>query len=158
EFEHMLDTGLLNSVCILLGHPKECPHGKPIPEGECCRRNAKVAESSVIPLTDLETGVCAHIAYVNGNENGRVQKMGVLQIRPGGKVSVIQKYPCYVLDCEGGNVAMGNEEVSSIYVWKPSGARPCDEECTFPLSNDLVGKKRGWGFKSRWKQRACRRR
>jgi len=39
EFEHMGSTKLIDSICTLLGHPKECPHGLPIPEGECCQRS-----------------------------------------------------------------------------------------------------------------------
>jgi len=38
KFEHLLDKGLDESICHLLGHPKICPHGKPIPPGRCCRR------------------------------------------------------------------------------------------------------------------------
>ena len=29
KFEHLLDRGLDESICSLLGHPKVCPHGKP---------------------------------------------------------------------------------------------------------------------------------
>ena len=27
-------------ICSFLGHPKTCPHGAPIPAGECCTRPA----------------------------------------------------------------------------------------------------------------------
>ena len=39
EFEHVADPKLIDSLCTMLGHPRECPHGQPIPEGECCRRS-----------------------------------------------------------------------------------------------------------------------
>ncbi len=158
EFEHIVETGLVDSVCILLGHPRECPHGMPIPEGECCRQNAKVAQSSVIPLTDMETGEFARVAYVNGKNNHRTQRMGVLQIRPGAMIRVLQKYPCYVVDCEGGNVAIGNEEVSCISVWKPDNVRQSDNESSIRSSNDFVGRRgKKWGFGWGRKKRACRR-
>ena len=32
EFEHTVSLELVNGICTLLGHPKECPHGLPIPE------------------------------------------------------------------------------------------------------------------------------
>ena len=38
KFEHLLDRGLDDSICTLLGHPKVCPHGKPIPPGKCCQQ------------------------------------------------------------------------------------------------------------------------
>jgi DtxR family Mn-dependent transcriptional regulator len=47
EFEHILNPDLVDSICTLLGHPRECPHGMPIPEGECCRQRAQMVESSV---------------------------------------------------------------------------------------------------------------
>jgi len=43
EFEHIITPELVDSICILLGHPKTCPHGSPIPQGQCCtesRRNS----------------------------------------------------------------------------------------------------------------------
>ena len=43
EFEHIVTPELVDSICILLGHPRECPHGMPIPEGDCCKRSAKTA-------------------------------------------------------------------------------------------------------------------
>ena len=39
RFEHLLDRGLDDSICSLLGHPRVCPHGKPIPPGKCCLEN-----------------------------------------------------------------------------------------------------------------------
>ncbi len=39
EFEHLLGTEVVDAICTLLGHPRECPHGYPIPPGECCERS-----------------------------------------------------------------------------------------------------------------------
>lgn len=36
QLEHMLSREVTDSVCAFLGHPKFCPHHKPIPKGECC--------------------------------------------------------------------------------------------------------------------------
>ena len=63
RFEHILHKGIEDNICILLGHPKTCPHGKPIPPGECCRHDATEISSLIIRLpprmqaslsTDLE--------------------------------------------------------------------------------------------------------
>jgi len=35
-FEHILSPEVTDRICTLLGHPRTCPHGSPIPEGECC--------------------------------------------------------------------------------------------------------------------------
>ncbi|NOZ57999.1 MAG: metal-dependent transcriptional regulator [Euryarchaeota archaeon] len=36
--EHHISKAIAEAVCIKLGHPRQCPHGKPIPRGECCSR------------------------------------------------------------------------------------------------------------------------
>ncbi len=39
KFEHLLLEDVEASVCTLLGHPKICPYGKPIPSGKYCDRS-----------------------------------------------------------------------------------------------------------------------
>jgi putative ABC transport system ATP-binding protein len=36
KFEHILSAEATNKICTFLGHPRTCPHGAPIPRGECC--------------------------------------------------------------------------------------------------------------------------
>jgi len=36
KFEHIISPELDQKICSFLGHPKTCPHGNPIPPGECC--------------------------------------------------------------------------------------------------------------------------
>ena len=38
KFEHILSPEATAKICSFLGHPKTCPHGSPIPPGECCGR------------------------------------------------------------------------------------------------------------------------
>jgi putative ABC transport system ATP-binding protein len=38
KFEHILSPETTDSICTFLGHPAACPHGSPIPPGECCER------------------------------------------------------------------------------------------------------------------------
>jgi len=118
EFEHIVTTELVDSICILLGHPRECPHGMPIPEGECCKHSAKTAESLVIPLTELKVGQSAPVAYVNCQNDQLLHKIDSLQIRPRAIIKLHQIYPSYVIECEGGTIALDKEIVSNIFVWK----------------------------------------
>jgi len=37
---------MTDSICSFLGHPKFCPHGKPIPRGACCLQAEKTAASA----------------------------------------------------------------------------------------------------------------
>jgi len=36
KFEHIISPELDERICSFLGHPTTCPHGNPIPPGECC--------------------------------------------------------------------------------------------------------------------------
>jgi putative ABC transport system ATP-binding protein len=36
KFEHILSPEATDSICSFLGHPRTCPHGSPIPAGDCC--------------------------------------------------------------------------------------------------------------------------
>ena len=35
-FEHILSPEVTDRICTFLGHPRTCPHGSPIPAGDCC--------------------------------------------------------------------------------------------------------------------------
>ena len=118
EFEHTVTAELVDSICILLGHPRACPHGMPIPEGECCKRSSRTAQSSVIPLVELEVGQSARVAYINCKSDQQLHKIDSLCIRPGAVVTLHQRYPAYVIECEGSNIAMDEEIVSNICVWR----------------------------------------
>jgi len=118
EFEHIVTPELVDSICILLGHPKTCPHGMPIPEGQCCKKSSRTAQSSVIALTELEVGQSARIAYINCKSDPQLHKMDNLRIRPGVVVTLHQRYPAYVIECEGSNIAMDEEIVANICVWR----------------------------------------
>ncbi len=39
-FEHILSPEVTDRICTFLGHPRTCPHGSPIPEGDCCLSGA----------------------------------------------------------------------------------------------------------------------
>ena len=118
EFEHIITPELVDSICILLGHPKTCPHGSPIPQGRCCKESYRTAQSSVVPLVELEVGQSARVAYINCKNDQQLHKIDSLCIRPGAIATLHQRYPTYVVECEGSNIAMDEQIASSICVWK----------------------------------------
>lgn len=135
EFEHTVSLELVDGICTLMGHPKECPHGLPIPEGECCRRHAKTALSFIIPLTELSLGQSARIAYVNCRNDQQIHKLDGMCIRPGTTVKLHQNYPAYVIECEGASIALDKDVAANICVWKdshhvdnPDDSQPGEEE------------------------------
>ena len=118
EFEHTITPELVDSICILLGHPKTCPHGSPIPQGKCCKESCRTAQSSVVPLVELKVGQSARVAYINCKSDQQLHKIDSLCIRPGTIVTLHQRYPTYVVECEASNIAMDEQIASNICVWK----------------------------------------
>jgi DtxR family Mn-dependent transcriptional regulator len=41
KFEHIISPELDERICSFLGHPTTCPHGNPIPPGDCCTVQTK---------------------------------------------------------------------------------------------------------------------
>jgi putative ABC transport system ATP-binding protein len=41
KFEHIISPELDARICTFLGHPTTCPHGNPIPPGDCCNGKVK---------------------------------------------------------------------------------------------------------------------
>ena len=118
EFEHTVSLELVDSICKLLGHPRECPHGLSIPEGECCKNSAKTALSFIFPLTSLKLGQSASIAYINCGNDQQIHKLEGLCVKPGVVVKLHQNYPTYVIECEGATIALDKEVADNICVWK----------------------------------------
>ena len=45
-FEHILSAQATERICTFLQHPRTCPHGSPIPEGECCVQAKRAGNGS----------------------------------------------------------------------------------------------------------------
>jgi DtxR family Mn-dependent transcriptional regulator len=125
ELEHIVTEEIVDGICILLGHPRECPHGMPIPEGDCCRRSAQTVHNLVIPVSDLDVGQCARVAYIQYKDDHQMHRIDGLQIRPGTAVKLRQKYPCCVIECEGSSIAMDGEIAANIRVWSNGKGLQC---------------------------------
>jgi len=118
EYEHLLAEGITNSICTLLGHPRYCPHNKPIPEGDCCRQARDELKPIVVSCDQLRVGESARVAYFSTREHSRLLKLSALGISPGIMVKLIQKWPAYVIQCEETEIALEPEVATNIYVWQ----------------------------------------
>ena len=116
KFEHLLHEGIDENVCTLLGHPKSCPHGKPIPPGRCCQKSAKELARVVCPLKDLDVKDRGTIAYLATNDEGRLHKLMALGALPGLRVTMIQRFPSHVFQVGQSQFAIDKEMAEGIYV------------------------------------------
>ncbi|MBF0433431.1 MAG: metal-dependent transcriptional regulator [Fibrobacteria bacterium] len=118
EFEHILASELVESICTLLGHPKLCPHGTTIPPGPCCQRKEKSVNSLTMPLTELPIKKEYKIAYINSESDLRIRKLFNFHIIPGSLVTVTQRYPAYIVHSGNTQIAIEEDIASDIFVWR----------------------------------------
>ncbi len=116
KFEHLLYEGIDESICTLLGHPKFCPHGKPIPPGECCLRARETGERVVSALTDLKPGQKGKIAYLQARNSRELQKLMAMGILPGTPIELRRRFPSYIFKVGYTEYAVDRETADQIYV------------------------------------------
>jgi DtxR family Mn-dependent transcriptional regulator len=119
KFEHLIHKGLDENICTLLGHPKTCPHGNPIPEGDCCKDIKKTPNKLVVPLTDLGTRKKAKVSYLQTQNRHALKKMIAMGVLPNTKIHLLQKFPSYVFQIGKSQFAIDKELASNVYV-RPS--------------------------------------
>ena len=122
EFEHSLHHGVDEHICILLGHPKTCPHGRPIPPGRCCREQKGSASPAIAQLAEMKEGEHGAIAYLSSSQAEIVQKLMALGALPGSQVWVIQTFPSYVFQVGQTQIAVDKTLASDIYVRRSTEA------------------------------------
>lgn len=123
EFEHILQHGLDERVCTLLGHPKTCPHGNPIPDGPCCRQARRDDIREVASLADGDVGRSGVVAYLTTRERRDVQKLMAMGILPGARIRLLRRFPSYVFQVGYSQFTVDRALAELIYVhWFPEGA------------------------------------
>ena len=115
RFEHVLSPGVTRSICTLLGHPHTCPHGKPIPRGECCGTYATDLEPIVKRLADLGVGEEAEVTLVKSQMDG-LERLGTLGLVPGVRVRLVQRRPSHVVEVGETTIAIDAALARAIFV------------------------------------------
>jgi len=118
KMEHILSEELTESVCIFLGHPQTCPHGKPIPRGECCKKFKLEGTPVVMRLSEFEVGSQGKITFIVPSDPSRISKLNSLGITAGSVIKYLQKTPSCVLQIDETTVAIDPEIAKEIYLKK----------------------------------------
>jgi len=129
RFEHILQNALEEKICVLLGHPTTCPHGRAIPQGECCRKASADHIEEVGLLCDGRPGARGVVAYLMTRDNREVQKMMAMGILPGTRIYLIRRFPSYVFQVGYGQFTVDRQLAEMICVhWdgqgRPAGSGP----------------------------------
>lgn len=142
EMEHVLEAEVTESICTLLGHPRVCPHGKPIPKGACCQAERRVAGPVVEPLSHLRAGEEGSVAYIQSASPGRLERLASFGLMPGTTIKVKQTWPSMVVTIGETELAFDHETAEDIHVRRKPRV---DEEL-----NDQA---RGWAHRFGWRGR-----
>jgi len=115
-WEHVLSEEVTGSVCTFLGHPRVCPHNKPIPPGKCCKKYKKEIPPLVQPLNEIEISTPVKIVYILPSLKLRLDRLTNLGLIPGNTISLKQKSPALVVVVEETTIALDKEVGSEIFV------------------------------------------
>jgi DtxR family Mn-dependent transcriptional regulator len=116
QFEHLLHPDIDEKVCILLGHPRTCPHGKPIPPGPCCQQGRVTKERIVSALVDMRHGERGTISYLHTHRHDILLKLMALGLLPGAPIELTRTFPSYVFRIGETEYAVDREIAAAVYV------------------------------------------
>ncbi|MCX7914082.1 MAG: metal-dependent transcriptional regulator, partial [Thermodesulfovibrionales bacterium] len=114
KMEHVLSEELTDSVCTFLGHPPTCPHGKPLPQGECCKKYTVEIHPLVVKLTDFETGIPAKVVFIKPSDAMRLSRLSSIGIMPGAIIKLLQRKPSVVIQIDETIIAIDHELANEI--------------------------------------------
>ncbi len=116
QMEHIVKRGIEEKICRLLGHPETCPHGKPIPPGDCCRKARETKEKFVVPLTNLKPGETGSIAYIKAGDSKKLQKLMAMGVLPGNAIELNANFPSFVFSVDYSQYAVDADMAEAIIV------------------------------------------
>ncbi len=118
RWEHILSPEATRAICTLLGHPRHCPHGTPIPPGECCKQWLDQADPVITSLDKLLPGNSGKIVYLAMEDKPVIQKLLALGLTPGSLVTLKQSRPSIVVQTGETVIALEQELAQRISVKK----------------------------------------
>ncbi len=116
RLEHVLTPGATAAVCSFLGHPPLCPHGRPIPPGDCCSALSRRVSSLICRLADLVPGEKGRVVLVAPHHHERWDQLADLGVIPGAVLCLRQRKPSLVVEVDHTLLALEDEIAQGIYL------------------------------------------
>jgi DtxR family transcriptional regulator, Mn-dependent transcriptional regulator len=114
--EHILTERVTESICKFLGHPRQCPHGKKIPEGTCCTEMDMQLKPFIRRLCDVEIGERGTVSFIASANNDRVSQLASLGLHPDAEIKLQQKKPAYIVKIDETTLSIDKDITKEIYV------------------------------------------
>lgn len=112
KLEHAMTDDLTAAVGKLLGNPKTCPHGNPIPD-----ESGRVHEEQSEPLSNLKPRDKAVLVKITEEKSDMLQYLASLGLMPGAIVEVEEKAPFegpMIVKVMGATYALGRNIASVV--------------------------------------------
>lgn len=116
KLEHVLSPAVTDSVCSFLGHPPVCPHGKPIPQGPCCKKLTGEMKPLIRPLNDLALGQEGRVVFISTRVKDRLEPLSSFGVIPGIIIQLKQRRPSYVIQIGETSIALDESIGREIFV------------------------------------------
>jgi DtxR family Mn-dependent transcriptional regulator len=112
KFEHVLDDELADEIEAMLGRPKTCPHGSPIPG-----KDGRVERLEAPSLDEVAEGERCEILAIPEDREA-LQRLMSLNLIPGSVVEVVERAPlgALMVRCGGAQVALSRNLAARILV------------------------------------------
>ncbi len=116
QFEHFVNEEIIASICTLLGHPAVCPHGKKIPQGECCLSAKKNLEPVISPLSAIKAGKTVKVVYISTKSHASLDRLSGIGVIPGLELTIHQKFPSMIIQYGETQLALDNDIAKNVFV------------------------------------------
>ncbi|MDP6125859.1 MAG: metal-dependent transcriptional regulator, partial [Candidatus Latescibacteria bacterium] len=121
DVEHFLRPDVIEHICTFLGHPRNCPHGRPIPLGLCCTSSDHSVEPLVQQLSSVNPGATVRIIFIRPQTHARLDRLAAMGVVPGTTIHLHQKKPAFVILFGETELAIEARVADDIYVRRTYG-------------------------------------
>jgi DtxR family Mn-dependent transcriptional regulator len=116
RLEHAMTEDVIIPLEEVLGNPKTCPHGNPIPT-----KDGKISEEESYPLIEMKEGTTSFILKVVNEEPNLLRYLKKIDLVPGKRVEVLEKTPfegLLTVKIDGKKKALSRIIASRVWVKK----------------------------------------
>lgn len=118
--EHESTGNIDESLCSFLGHPQQCPDGKPIPRGACCGKHFRRRSSwglfeqrGIKRLSDVKKGTKVQVVCVREKFFPKLSSLGII---PGSIIYIKETFPGVIVNVDNTEIALDKEMCCEILV------------------------------------------